>query len=409
MIELDEYQIDAVNKLRNGNILCGRTGSGKSRVALAYYLFKVCRGALPCNGYSESHEMENPKDLYIITPPKKRNDGDWIKECAPFSISTCKETNLSKVSLTIDSWNNIKKYRNVYGAFFIFDEQRLKGSGVWVKAFLDISRKNKWILLSATPGDKWLDYVPVFIANGYFRNITEFIAKHAILNPYITKYKAITGYFNEGTLIKYRAEIVVNMPVKPKTIPHHEYVHVDYDPDLYSVVWKKRWNPYENEPIKQPSELLYLLRKVVNSNGSRLDAIGNKLDLHGKVLIFYNFNYERDSIIEWLCVNKPEVTIAEWNGRKHEDIPDCEKWVYLVQYAAAEGWNCITSNTIIFFSENYSYTAMSQACGRIDRRNTPFVDLYYYHLCSDAPIDKAIALAIHKKRDFNEALFLSKN
>ena len=99
--------------------------------------------------------------------------------------------------------------------------------------------------------------------------------------------------------------------------------------------------------------------------------------------------------------------IAEWNGHNHEDIPKTSTWVYIVQYTAgAEGWNCIETDTIIFYSQNYSYKVITQSAGRIDRLNTPFTDLNYYHLYSMSPIDLAIKKAFDCKKDFNEKRFI---
>lgn len=130
----------------------------------------------------------------------------------------------------------------------------------------------------------------------------------------------------------------------------------------------------------------------------------NIMSKHDKVIVFYNFDYERYLIRHY--VKQWKVRIAEWSGHKHEQIPKTEKWVYLVQYTAgAEGWNCTDTNAIIFFSQNYSYKIMTQAAGRIDRINTGFHDLYYYHLESSAPIDKAIKRALRSKKTFNEKSF----
>lgn len=400
-IKLDDYQLDAVNRLHNGSILCGGVGSGKSRTALAYY-YKEQGGDL----YSESYvRMKQPRDLYIITTARKRDTLEWEGEFGPFLITTHPDVALYKHRVVVDSWNNIKKYEKVYGAFFIFDEQRVVGKGAWVKAFLNIARKNKWILLSATPGDKWEDYRPVFIANGFYRNKTEFDREHIVYDSRVKNFPKIDRYINEWRLIQYRDQLLVDMEFARHTVPHHENVFVTYDIPKYKETMKLRWNPYKNEPIVNAAELCYTLRKIVNSDESRQVALLELFEKHPKMIIFYNFNYELD-ILRSIFYG-PNVEIAEWNGSKHEAVPNGESWVYLVQYTAGcEGWNCITTDTVVFYSQNYSYKVMEQARGRIDRRNTPFIDLYYYHFKSRAGIDLAISRALADKKKFNETKWI---
>ena len=146
---------------------------------------------------------------------------------------------------------------------------------------------------------------------------------------------------------------------------------------------------------------LSLLRLLVKTRQTTLLEI---LEKHPRAIVFYNFDYERD-ILKGLDYGKG-TDIAEWNGHQHQPIPDSERWVYLVQYnAGAEGWNCIKTDTIIFYSQNYSYKIMEQASGRIDRLNTPYKDLWYYHLKSRAGIDLAISRALNSKKAFNERKF----
>jgi len=405
MVELYDYQLKAIKKLQNGNILCGGVGSGKSRTSIAYYFFEVCKGKAPINGEGTWRMMIAPRDLYIITTAKKRDSGEWEEELAIFNLSTDQDICMNGVNVVIDSWNNIKKYRKVNGAFFIFDEQRVVGRGTWVKSFIDISRKNKWILLTATPGDTWSDYIPVFIANGFYKNRTEFNDRHCIFSRF-TKWPQITGYYNEGLLERQKKYITVKMDVERSTVPHEFLSVVPYDKDLYFKVFRHRWDPYDNEPIAETGKLCYLLRRVVNDNSARIYKVFWILSQHPKAIIFYNFNYELEMMRE--SFDDAEYLYSEWNGQKHEEVPNSdEPWVYLVQYTAgAEGWNCITTDTIIFFSLNYSYKIMTQARGRIDRLNTPFTDLYYYTIRSAAPIDCAIERALKKKKNFNEKKFI---
>lgn len=399
-IQLRDYQLDAVNRLNNGSILCGGVGSGKSRTSLAYY-FKECGGGIS----GEYSKMTNPKDLYIITTARKRDTLEWEGELGPFLLSTNPEASLYKnTKVVIDSWNNIKKYQDVYGAFFIFDEQRVVGSGAWVKAFLKIAKKNKWILLSATPGDTWQDYIPVFVANGFYKNKTEFINEHVIYSRF-TKYPKIDRYINVNRLIKQRDQLLVDMAFERQTVAHHEDIYVKYDADAYKEVAKTRWNPYKNEPIVNAAELCYVWRKIVNSDISRQIALLEIFEKHPRMIVFYNFNYEL-GILRGLF-DGTGVEIAEWNGQVHQPIPNKKIWVYLVQYnAGAEGWNCITTDTIVFYSQNYSYKVVTQAAGRIDRLNTPYTDLYYYHLKSRANIDVAINRALKDKKNFNESKYV---
>ncbi len=401
-ISLYDYQLDAVNRMKNGCILCGGVGSGKSRTALAYY-YKEQGGILGTKNYKPM--PGKPKDLYIITTARKRDTLEWEGEMAPFLLSTNPECNtLYDNKVIVDSWNNISKYKDVTDAFFIFDEQRVIGYGAWTKAFLKIARGNNWILLSATPGDTWSDYMPVFIANGFYKNKTEFVAEHIVYNSNV-KYKKVDRYLNTGRLIRLRNRILVDMDFDRKTVSHNEDVYCRYDTTLYKETIKNRWDPFDGKPIEQASSLCYILRRIVNSDESRQMAVLELFERHPRMIIFYNFDYELD-ILKGLYYGN-EVEIGEWNGHKHQPIPDSRSWVYLVQYnAGAEGWNCVKTDTIVFYSQNYSYKMLEQARGRIDRLNTPYTDLYYYHLKTRSGIDLAISKALAEKRNFNERKFV---
>lgn len=401
-MKLRDYQLEAISNMKTGCILNGGVGSGKSLTSLSYYYLQ--------NGGSETFltggkykRMKKPKDLYIITTARKRDTMEWEGELAPFLLSVNSDTSTYKNKVIVDSWNNIKKYKEVKGSFFIFDEQRVVGSGEWVKSFLKISKSNEWILLSATPGDTWSDYIPVFIANGFYKNKTEFLREHAVFARF-SKFPKVEKWIGTGKLNRYRRSILVDMNFKRKTEQHHEDIYVDYDKITYKDVMKRRWDIWKEEPITNAGGLCYALRRIVNSDQSRAEKLLEIFKEHPKMIVFYNFDYELD-ILKNLHYGK-DVTVAEWNGHKHEPTPSKGKWVYLVQYTAgAEGWNCITTDTIVFYSQNYSYKIMHQSAGRIDRMNTPFTDLYYYHLKTKSSIDIAIARALHDKKKFNENSF----
>ena len=401
-MKLRDYQLEAISNMKTGCILNGGVGSGKSLTSLSYYYLQNggSETFLTCGKYKR---MKKPKDLYIITTARKRDTMEWEGDLAPFLLSVNSDTSDYKNKVIVDSWNNIKKYKEVKGSFFIFDEQRVVGSGEWVKSFLKIAKSNDWILLSATPGDTWSDYIPVFIANGFYKNKTEFLREHAVFARF-SKFPKVEKWIGTGKLNRYRRSILVDMNFKRKTVQHHEDIYVDYDKVTYKDVMKRRWDIWKDEPITNAGGLCYALRRIVNSDQSRALKLLEIFEDHPKMIVFYNFDYELD-ILKNLYYGE-NVTVAEWNGHKHEPTPRKGKWVYLVQYTAgAEGWNCITTDTIVFYSQNYSYKIMHQSAGRIDRMNTPFTDLYYYHLKTKSSIDIAIARALHDKKKFNENSF----
>lgn len=375
-IQLYDHQKSAIENLKTGSILQGGVGSGKTLTALAYYSAKV-----------------KTKNIYVITTARKRDSKDWEREASSLLIS----------NLVVDSWNNISKYSKIKNSFFIFDEQRLIGSGTWVKNFLRIVQSNDWILLSATPGDTWLDYIPVFIANGFYRNRSEFIQRHVVYKRF-SKFPMVDHYVEVARLIRLRDSIIVPMRFQRQTISHNENIICNFDNHKFNKIKIGRWDIFKDEPIRDVSQLCYALRKVVNSDSDRLEKLYDIFKKHNKVILFYNFNYEL-AILEKFC-DERKIIFRQWNGHKHEEIPNNKFWIYFVQYAAgSEAWNCIDTNCIVFYSQNYSYKVMIQAAGRIDRINTKFIDLFYYHFYSKSQIDLAIRKALHEKKNFNESTY----
>lgn len=374
--KLYSHQEEALRLLHSGQVLVGGVGSGKSRVGASWALSQA-----------------SPEKIIVITTARKRDSFEWEGEFAALGADFEK--------VTIESWNNVARFADYCDHVYIFDEQRVVGAGAWVKSFLKIAKHNSWILLSATPGDTWLDYVPLFIANGFYKNRTQFSEQHIIWDRF-SKYPKVKKYVNVGVLEARRRKIIVPMPAERHTRRNRKDIWVPFDRDQYGMIVKKRVDPWTKEPIRNAAGVCYALRRCVNSSGNRLDRLRHIVKKRHKVIVFYNFNYERDELLTL----RDEFTMAEWNGHAHEPIPTTDSWVYLVQYTAgAEGWNCIETDTIVFYSLNYSYKVVEQAEGRIDRINTPYTDLWYYYFKSESGIDSAIDKSIREKANFNERIF----
>ena len=406
MVALSEHQLKALTELSNGKVLCGGVGSGKSRTALAYYLFSVCGGYHEVNGAGQSSPPARPRPLIVLTTALKRDTFDWQNEAALFGIGPASGVNRWGLTIQVDSWNNIGKYTDVKDAFFIFDEQRVIGTGAWVKSFLKITKANEWILLSATPGDVWLDYGPIFIANGFYKNQTDFRQQHVVWKSY-SKFPQIDRYVGTKKLERLRDSILVTMPMERHTTRIVRDVEVEYNLELWKHTIRTRFNYEENRPMKNAEELFRTLRKQINTHRSRIEELSLIQTEHPKLIVWYNYNYELDILRRYCDVN--EILYSEWNGHFHQAVPQGDEWIYLVQYTSgSEGWNCTTTNAMLFYSQNYSYRVMEQSMGRTDRLNTPFTNLYYYILKSKAPIDLAISRAVREKKNFSKAAFVKK-
>ena len=399
-IELDDLQLKAIEEMHNGCILCGGVGSGKSRTSLAYFFTRVAKGRIRVNGEGDFEAPTRPRRVIVLTTAKKRDTLEWEKEGSDFALSPDPEKSIAGIELTVDSWNNILKYVDVKDAFFIFDEQRLVGSGAWVKAFYKIARHNKWVVLSATPGDVWMDYLPVFVANGFYKSKSEFIERHVVYSPF-TNFPKVQRYLDTGHLLRLRQQVLVEMPVPRHTKRILHEVNVPYDLEKFNRVLNDRWHVYEERPLRDIAELFLVARKTVNDNPARLEKVREILRKHPRLIVFYNFNYELDRLRTLATLEG--IDVAEWNGQKHEPVPKGDSWIYLVQYTAgAEGWNCVDTDAEVFYSLNYSYKINEQSKGRIDRRNTKYTDLHYYILSTNSMIDKAIQKALKEKKNFNE-------
>lgn len=387
-MELMSHQLEVIPKLGSGKILYGGVGSGKSATVLAYYV-----------------EKETPRDIVVITTAKKRDTLDWEREAARFGIGTDRDATCHG-TITIDSWNNITRYLDKRDCFFIFDEQRVVGSGTWVKSFISIAKNNNWVLLSGTPGDTWLDYAPVFIANGFYKNITDFKRKHVLYEPFV-KFPKVRAYLDQRKLEILRNDILVEMPYEKHTTRYLNYLDVGYSKELFKRIYNDRWHIYENRPLKDVAEMWRVLRRMTFSDPDRLQTVRKLMTLHPRLIVFYNFDFELDILRTLNDDPDFDRDVKEYNGHVKDPVPESDEWVYLVQYVAgAEAWNCTSTDATCLYSLTYSYKNFEQVQGRTDRLDTPFLSLYYYILVSGSIVDRAIRTSLKEKKNFNERRFL---
>lgn len=381
MFKLMAHQEEALVRLKNGSVLIGGVGSGKSITALEYF-----------------RRVAPRRPLIVVTTAKKRDSAEWYQDAMKMGLD---------VDLEVISWNGIGKCENETDVNFIFDEQRVVGYGAWSKSFIEITKKNRWILLSATPADTWMDLIPVFIAHGFYKNKIDFTEQHVKWSRF-SKYPKVEGYYDEYVLERLRDRIFVEMPHIKHTIRHEHIINVDFDLAVQREIYRDRWNYLENQPIKDAGEMVRLLRRANNLHPSRYLQLLEIMRDHPRIIIFYNHNYELD-LLRGLVENL-DVSVAEWNGQKHDALPEVEQWVYLVQYqAGSEGWNCVDTDTVVFYSLPYSYRNFEQAKGRIDRLDTTFINLHYYIFRSRAIIDQAIWRNLQRKKNFNASSFYKKH
>ena len=384
MIKLLKYQEEAIQKLHSGSVLYGATGSGKSLTGLAYYM--RCWSHL---------------DLYIITTSKKRNAGEWEEEIAKLGCPPPK---------AIDSWNRLKNYRMVSDAFFLFDEHKVGGHGKWAQSMITIAKKNKWILLTATPGDVWDDYASIFIANEFVKNKTTWNEDFCIFDR-ISKYPKIIGYQREDVLKNMRDAVLVPMEYQSEKVPIPYVIpyKVDHEEEAYVLARRKSLRHPEMRAFRNTSAMFAYMRMNLPDKESKIQALADVLKKEPKAIIFYNFTPEKYEIEN--AARQVNIPFFQYNGQIKDNVPDGDTWVYAVQYTAgAEAWNCITCRTVIFYSMNYSYKVMTQAKGRIDRCNSPFDELHYYYFISpDFEIDQEILNALTRKEKFNEEALANKH
>ena len=154
------------------------------------------------------------------------------------------------------------------------------------------------------------------------------------------------------------------------------------------------------------TKMLYERQLCGSYNANKLEALKDLLESSDdRIIIFYNFNNELDSIKE-LCeeLNRP---VSEVNGQ----VKDLTNWneqnntVLLGQYQAASmGLNLQQANKIIYFTPPLSSELFEQSKKRISRIGQTRNCFYYLLICKNS-IEEKIYKTLEERRDFTDELF----
>lgn len=154
------------------------------------------------------------------------------------------------------------------------------------------------------------------------------------------------------------------------------------------------------------TKMLYERMLCGSYNANKFVALKDLLESSDdRIIIFYNFNNELDSIKE-LCeeLNRP---VSEVNGQ----VKDLTNWneqnntVLLGQYQAASmGLNLQQANKIIYFTPPLSSELFEQSKKRTHRIGQKETCFYYELICRNS-IEEKIYKTLEMRKDFTDSLF----
>lgn len=418
MKKLFDYQQKIVdNELKPSSALFMEPGTGKTVTSLA--LFKKSKQTkilVICilsklQDWQDDLKSECNIDAIILNKGTKKNTEILLENKSNAhiinfeSVWRCKEI-LKRVDkdtyIIVDESHKIKSVKSNIGKFM----QKLK-----------IKTKYKCILTGTPQSRGYIDYFNqlsfIDMITVPFKTFNDTFCVYEIEQYNGFPFKKLIGYKNTKELDKIINEncVFFKRDIKNKQIPKE--IDIKFDkPKKYAFF--KRVRIYEDFVADNASKLFVNLRKMCSGNIDKYEVDKQKIqwledfceNLNFRLVIFYNFNFEKDKIIE--LMKKLKIPYSQFNGAV-KDLSNFNKYengVVLCQYQSASlGLNdLVKSNVCILYSPSLNYTDYTQSKKRIDRIGQTKKPLFYNLYCKDT-IEEKILETIKKGQDFDNKMF----
>lgn len=414
-MNLYQFQKDYLRNLPGKFIFAADTGTGKSYMALEHF----------------RHIVHTRVPLLILGPAAKMRTGDWQRAVEEVWPDPDERPDVSYYSYEKFTRNpTTKEYakngnRGVWREWaalpmasfaVICDEAHrmanpTSGTG---KAMFEVSKRAGFFIgLTATPlPNGWISAANYFKVFGFTRNITEFKKRYCEIQTF-KGFPEITGYYHEEELKSQwnlisrplRKEDAIDLPAivsVPVRVP---------TPPAYTEVTKSHM--FGDKVLDNPSAYLHALRQ--STLESKLPWLDQFVEgVSSNIVIFYNYVSEREAVLAMLKKNHKERQVFRVDGEVH-GLPQRGDWdtlkrtITLAQYqSGSTGVEMTYADTIVFLSPTYSYTLYHQSVGRIERIGQE-AKMTLYKVCAPATVERDIWLAIKRKTNFSEEMWIKEN
>lgn len=439
-IKLRDYQDKILNDLKYLPAigLFMKTGSGKTITSIQRFLKNPTDNLLViCPQSVISQWWENLEDFTKLDVIKY-NIKHSVKQKKDYILKKLKVKNAIVVNYDIIAKLDMSEFINNNWTIILDESHKIKNYGTVKKPVkvteeaLKLGERTDYkMLLTATPTEKdnggYIDYFTQLRFLGYMDyNLTQFKNRYCIEEkiqipgtPF--PIKKIVGYRND-TIEEIRDMIGACCRVKSPKYGDYEPQNIKITlekPKSYAKMLEQR--VYKEITLDNLSSMR-IARKTLCSgtvmgsdeykdrfrykdNTIKLDWLKEFIsNTDEKLIILYNFNVEKDIIIELLeKLGKSYVLI---NGECNDKAKELKKEfdVVMGQYQAfSEGLDGLQykTNIMIYYSMPESSQLYKQSLGRIDRDGQVNIPTYYYLLMKDT-IDTAIMKKLENKVAFSE-------
>lgn len=397
MTKLYDYQTKYLENLPRNVIMAADVGLGKTIMAMEH---------------AKRHDV---KKLVVIAPASKVRTGDWQREIEQFYGAMVHEV--------ISYEMFVKKWRELVDndTTLIIDESHMACNATTKRGktiLLACRIVKQWIMLSATPlPNGWRSGETYAILTGLSRNKTDFVNRFQIIDR-SRGFPLHLGYREEGVLDDWWAKIAKPLVRTGDLVLPSRNIGIEPPmPSRLASTYKRAmkdrlYRPTkdaEEEMLDSPSKLFATLRQIPTP--ARVDALQSIVESTTEhIVVFYNFNVERDAVLAMLKKSFKERKVYEQSGHK-SNLPPRDKWeklkpsVTLVQYqSGAQAIELTYASITVYLSPCTSFANYEQSKGRT-RRNGQKKTTLFYHIAAEGSLDRHIWGILKKKRDFSTAMF----